>query len=359
MMGLCALLAVSCGTKTAKIDGTLSEAPQKQVIVKLQDVSTYTVLDTVKTDAAGHYSYKVPVNEGQPEFVYIYYGDTKISSLLLQAGDVVKVVTDTLGNGTVEGSEESVKLQENEKKFAKFLNDASNAQSVAEYNQIYIDYYRSAVKYVMSNPKSLTTLPVLFQNVTPDFPVFSQNTDALHFRSVADSIKAAYPDSKYVKVLENEAKRRENVLSFNAHFTTATELAYPDIKSKDINGNDVRLSEVDAKAVLVRFWSVGDPDSKIFNVDNLLPIYEKFHGRGFEIFSVSLDTDKAAWANIVRNQNLPWINVNDGLGTASAAVTLYNVSTLPQNFLILNGEVYGEKLTGDKALISLLDKTLK
>lgn len=359
VLGLCAVFAAACATPSAKIDGTLSDAPQKEVIVKLLDVNTYTVLDTVKTDASGHYSYKVPVQEGQPEFVYLYYGDTKLSSLLLQKGDLVKVVTDTLGNGSVEGSEESVRLQENEKNFAQFLNAAGNAQTIAEFNKLYIDYYRSAVKYIMSNSSSLTVVPVLFQNVNSDFPLFSQSTDALHFRNIADSLKAAYPESKYVKVVENEAKRRENVLSFSTQLSSAVQLSYPEIKSKDINGNDVCLSDVDAKAILVRFWSVGDPDTKISNIDNLLPIYEKYHERGFEIFSVSLDTDKATWANIVKSQKLPWINVNDGLGVASSCVTLYNVSTLPQNFLILDGEIYGQQITGEKALAALLEKTLK
>lgn len=357
--GICALLAVSCGKPSARIEGTLDGASQKDVIVKLLEVSKYTVLDTVKTDASGHFSYKVPVQEGQPEFVYLYYGDTKISSLLLSKGDVVKVVTDTLGNGTVEGSEESVKLQENEKEFAKFLTALDKTETVAEANRTYIDYYRKAVKYVMTNPHSLTVVPVLFQNVNSDFPVFSQETDALHFRNAADSLKAVYPESRYVKALENEAKRREAVLGFNSHLSAAKELDYPDIKSKDINGKDIRLSEVDAKAILVRFWTAGDANAKISNIDNLLPIYEKYHDRGFEVFAVSLDTDKAAWASVVKSQNLPWINVNDGFGTASQAVALYNISTLPQNFLILNGEIYGQEISGDKALASLLEKSLK
>lgn len=359
VMGMCALLIASCGKQTARIQGTLTGAPQKSVIVKLLDVNTVSVLDTVNTDAAGHFSYKVPVQEGQPEFVYLYYGDTKITSLLLQKGDVVKVVADTLGNGTVEGSEESSRLQENETRFLDFMKAMNASENVADLNRTYVQYYRESVKYVMTNPYSLTVVPVLFQNVNPDFPVFSRNTDALHFRNAADSLKTVYPESKYVKALENEAKRRETALSIDSYLSTAPQLDYPDIKSKDINGKEIRLSEVEAKAILVRFWSVGDANSKILNVDSLLPLYEKYHDKGFEIFSISLDTDKAAWANVVKSQNLPWINVNDGLGTASSAVSLYNVSTLPQNFLILGGELYTKAINGDQALASLLDKSLK
>ena len=86
---------VSCGSN-ARIDGTLTDAASSEVIVKLLESNRYQVLDTVKTDASGHFSYKVDVAEGQPEFVYIFYKDKKIASLLLEAGDKVGVVSDTL-----------------------------------------------------------------------------------------------------------------------------------------------------------------------------------------------------------------------------------------------------------------------
>ena len=87
----------------------------------------------------------------------------------IKAGDKVKVAVDTLGNGTVEGSEESLKLQEVERNFADFLKTSARAASPAEYTKEYIQYYRNVVKYIVSNPHSLTAIPVLFQNITPEF----------------------------------------------------------------------------------------------------------------------------------------------------------------------------------------------
>lgn len=357
-MGLCALLAASCAKPSARIEGTLTDAPGRQVIVKLLDINNYKVLDSVKTDAAGKYSYKVPVQKGQPEFVYLYYGDTKISSLLLDEGDNVTVVTDTLGRGTVAGSVESVRLQEVERKFAEYLQQNSKFTDNREANLAYIQYYRDAVKYVMGNPYSLTVIPVLFQNVTPDLPVFSQTTDAIHFRNALDSLKTVYPDSKYVKALERETTRRENIFGFNTQLSVAPETNYPDIKSKDINGNDVSLFALDSKAIILYFWTVTDAASKILNQETYKPVYEDYHDKGLEIFAVSLDTDKAAWASVVRNQELPWVNVNDGLGASSPAATLYNISSLPQAFLIVNGEILDRRVEGEKALRRELDKVL-
>ena len=358
-MGLCALLAAACAKPSARIDGTLTDAPDRQVIVKLLDINNYKVLDSVKTDAAGRYSYKVPVQKGQPEFVYLYYGDTKISSLLLQEGDEVKVVTDTLGRGSVVGSVESERLQEVERKFAEFLREAEQAEDNAAFRRSYIQYYREAVKYVMNNPHSLTVVPVLFQNVNPDLPVFSQTTDALHFRNALDSLSAVYPDSKYVKALERETTRREGVLGFDSMLSTATEADYPDITSKDVNGNEVSLHNLDSKAIILFFWTVTDAESKILNQETYKPVYQDYHDKGLEIFAVSLDTDKAAWASVVRSQELPWVNVNDGLGAASPAATYYNITSLPKAFLILDGQIVDRRIEGEKALRRELDKVLK
>ena len=358
-MGLCALLAAACAKPSARIDGTLTDAPDRQVIVKLLDINNYKVLDSVKTDAAGRYSYKVPVQKGQPEFVYLYYGDTKISSLLLEEGDEVKVVTDTLGRGSVVGSVESERLQEVERKFAEFLREAEQAEDNAAFRRSYIQYYREAVKYVMNNPHSLTVVPVLFQNVNPDLPVFSQTTDALHFRNALDSLSAVYPDSKYVKALERETTRREGILGFDSRLSMASEAEYPDIKSKDINGNEVSLQALDSKAVILFFWTVTDPESKILNQETYKPVYQDYHDKGLEIFAVSLDTDKAAWASVVKSQELPWVNVNDGLGASSPAATLYNVTSLPRAYLILDGKIVDRRVEGEKALRRELDKVLK
>ena len=104
-----ALLLAACGPKTI-IDGTLKDKADAPVIVKLLDVSKYQVLDTVKTNASGAFSYNVELPSENPEFIYLFYGDRKVASLLLKPGDRVKVTADTLGNYSVEGSDESVLL---------------------------------------------------------------------------------------------------------------------------------------------------------------------------------------------------------------------------------------------------------
>ena len=115
-----AMTVASCADKV-RIEGTIQTAPSSEVIVKKLNINHFETLDTVKVDQAGKFSCKVDLKKGQPEFIYVFYKDTKVASLLLEAGDKVTVVSDTLGNSTVTGSEESLKLAQVEKEFAEVV----------------------------------------------------------------------------------------------------------------------------------------------------------------------------------------------------------------------------------------------
>ena len=365
-----ALLAAAC-TPTAKVEMTLDSAPSSEVVVKLLNINQYEVLDTLKTDASGKFSYKVNVEEGQPEFVYVYYKDKRVASLLLEAGDKVNVSADTLGNYTVQGSEESSRLALVEQEYsaaqkrlqalAVQMETASDEQMASLRQALakeYVTYYRQCVKYILENSSSLTAVPVLYQNFGPELPVFSQNTDAIHFVNVADSLALAYPQSKYVRALRKEAERRYGYMELEAKLKTVSPVGFPDIVLPDINAQQVRLSEVDSKVIMLFFWDPSNANQKMFNLDILESLHNDYHKKGFEIYQVALTTDKAAWAQIVKKQNLPWINVCDRLGAASQYVTTYNIPVLPATYIIADGELVDGDIVDEKSLRRLLDQLL-
>lgn len=365
-----ALLAAAC-TPTAKVEMTLDSAPSSEVVVKLLNINQYEVLDTLKTDASGKFSYKVNVEEGQPEFVYVYYKDKRVASLLLEAGDKVNVSADTLGNYTVQGSEESSRLALVEQEYsaaqkrlqalAVQMETASDEQMASLRQALakeYVAYYRQCVKYILENSRSLTAVPVLYQNFGPELPVFSQNTDAIHFVNVADSLALAYPQSKYVRALRKEAERRYGYMELEAKLRTVSPVGFPDIVLPDINAQQVRLSEVDSKVIMLFFWDPSNVNQKMFNLDILESLHNDYHKKGFEIYQVALTTDKAAWAQIVKKQNLPWINVCDRLGAASQYVTTYNIPVLPATYIIADGELVDGEIVDEKSVRRLLDKLL-
>ena len=365
-------LAVSCG-RTAKITAVVADAPSSDVIVKLLDVNRFEVLDTVALDETGKLTYKVDVEKGQPEFIYLFRGETRIASLILNAGDNVTVTADTTGKYTVEGSEESVKLAEVEREYSAVLSrmtalayridEAINPEYANELRgqlgKEYVSYYRSRVKYVLENSRSLSVVPIFYQVLGTELPLFGLTTDAIHMRNAADSLELVYPESKYVKALRNEADRRFGYLELQNRIVAASEVAYPEIELPDTKGQKRKLSEVDAKVVMLAFWTAEAAEQKMFNLDILKPVYEEFHSKGFEIYQVSLDVDKGLWAQVVKEQQLPWISVCDSRGAASDYVTLYNLPGVPAFFIIANGELVDGSVIDEKSLRNILRKYLK
>lgn len=371
ILAAAAVLGLAACTHTAKVKGVISDAPSSEVIVKLLNVNQYQVIDTVKTDAAGRFACKVEVAKGQPEFVYLFYGERKIASLLLAAGDRVAVLADTLGVSTVEGSEESVKLASVEADFAaaKSLMTAVSAKLLSakeseaaelreQLSKAYIDYYRSRVLYIMQNSRSLTVVPVLFQNLTEALPVFGQATDAIHFTNAADTLETVYPDSKYVKALRKEAQKRVSQMELVSRITSAQQVNFLDIELPDNKANKVKLSDVHKKVTLVYFWTASDVAQKMFNLDVLAPVYEKYHDRGFDIYQVSLDVDNGLWARVIREQKLPWTNVSDISGGASRYVLAYNLTKLPSAFLIGGDGMVNATITDEASLSAAVERAL-
>ena len=236
---------------------------------------------------------------------------------------------------------------------------AEGGFQVGELAKVYVDYYRGRLKYVMSNPYSMTTIPVLFQTVGVNFPVFGQQTDAIHFDNVCDSLETLYPESRYVMALRQEADRRYRMLELSAKLQSAEEVDYLDIDMPDVNGVKRKLSDVDARVILLHFWAPDQAAQKMFNNDVLKPVYADFAGKGLEIYQVAISTDNAGWARVVKEQGLGWINVCDGLGTASPAVPAYNLTSLPASFILADGELQEDRITDAASLRRVLGRLLK
>lgn len=323
---LAALLVAGLSScNRAVVDGHFAAAPAAgTVVAKTLDGASMKVLDTIKVKG-GDFRYSVKLAKNQPEFIYLYCGDVKVASLLLNAGDRVGVECDTLGKWSVSGSDECEKLRQNEMELA-----ALNARPSITMKQ-YIEHYRKMTRYVMENPGSMTVVPVLFSKIG-ETPVFSQPSDAVVFRNVVDSLSLRYPESRYVKMLLNETKTRTDRLALKTLIEKADTQAYPEIKLPGTDGAEHSLIEyADGKPVLLVFWDATNALNKMFNLEVLMPLYEKHKASGLKIFAVNLNADKSTWAMAVKEQKLPWMNVCDSYGRY---VELFGVSAVPTAIML-------------------------
>lgn len=373
------LALISCGSSDkaaapkARVAGKLCAAPSTEVVLGRFDDQQKLVFDTLKTSADSSFNYQLDVLKGQPEFVYIITKENDVVSVLLNEGDDVIVDIDAYGNAQIKGSEESVKFMQLQKDFdsmAAEMNDlyveldgASQSQAKAIRERIGIirkNIYQSSAAYVMENCYSLTSIPVLYRTITIadtlQLPVFDSKIAPYLYKQIADSLETKYPESRYVKTLRDASYAGYRQLELQSLVDNADVAGYLDIELPGLDGKTKKLSDLDSKVILLYFWSSSIPGQNRFNVEVLKSIYDSYHAKGFDIFQVSLDSDKVQWATTVIGQELPWTNVCD---TRAKSATVYNLQTLPSAFVICNGELVDGNVVDEAEFRKLLDKLLK
>jgi peroxiredoxin len=131
----------------------------------------------------------------------------------------------------------------------------------------------------------------------------------------------------------------------------------PEIVLPNPEGQEIALSSLRGKVVLLQFWSALDRNSRILN-EALVEAYRKYKNKGFEIYQVSVDDNRVEWVDAIDQDRLTWINVGDMEGS-NQAVRAYNIQTIPYNYLLNEeGEIIAQNLKGpalDRALAQLLN----
>ena len=190
------------------------------------------------------------------------------------------------------------------------------------------------IGFILNNMSSLAAIKALYQRIDDQTYVLFETRDLQYLKIVSDSLQKYYPRSNHTKALLSNFTQEMN--QFYARQLQTLSSTLPETKLdadlKDISGKRVKLSSLKGKYVLLTFWSVQSRESVSENLQ-LKEFYRNYNKKGFEIYQVNIDEDEEAWKTAVRFDELPWISTREDDPANPVVTRLYNVKSLPANYL--------------------------
>jgi len=107
----------------------------------------------------------------------------------------------------------------------------------------------------------------------------------------------------------------------------------PEIMLNNTEDVPLALSSLRGKVVLIDFWASWCKPCRMEN-PNVVKLYQKYKDKGFEIYGVSIDEDKAAWRKAIAKDNISWTQVIEVGAWDGRVAAAWKVEQLPTSYLL-------------------------
>ena len=315
-----------------QIEGTLDNAEGEMLYLEQTSLMGNIVLDSVRVKSSGKFSFR----QRRPEYPDIYQLRLDGQRFVFVVDSTEHIIVGLDADNMVvpqrlEGSEKTGRLAE--------LRQSVLTNTLDEHREL----QRSVV---LSDPRSMVAYYALHQTRGGRYILNPyDDNDLPYFRSVATAFNTFMPQYyrskalyKQVLAIINEEKAAANQQKLQQMIEEADN-AFLDISLPDENDQTQSLSQLRGKLILLDFSAIEMQQSKGY-IFELRELYNKYHSRGLEIYSVSVDRRKLLWQQSA--ENLPWTTVWCEPGVNDKVLLTYNVQALPTMFLIdKKGEIVG------------------
>ena len=340
---LAALFLFGCNrTPVFEVRGTIADAEGETLYLEHTGLVSTEVEDSCVLAVDGCFV----LHGAAPEYPDFYR--------LRIGGKYAVLVIDSIESVTLTTTRDSLPLTD---AFCGSEQSVTVAQLRRSLREKPLDEHRQyAQQLILSDPRSLAAYYAVFQS-KQGVPVFDMNDPQQRkfYQIVATSMDVWMPGYVRTTTLHgqvidamNAERRAQNELIMR-QYIDESESAFLDLALPNIYGDTCRLSEHLGKVILLEFSSSQMENGNAY-VLALRELDNKYHTRGLDIYSVSVDVSKLYWEDWVRN--LPWTCVRT---ETTAPLVTYNVGSVPTLFLIdRKGQIQGRYASFEQ-----LDKDIK
>ena len=165
--------------------------------------------------------------------------------------------------------------------------------------------------------------------------------------TLLNQVKSDYKDTKFVEGLSKQEAARAEAKKLQA--ALAPGLPFPDFNETDLAGKPLSIGALKGKVVLVDFWATWCGPC-VNELPNVLAAYQKYHGDGFEIVGVSLDSDRAKLDAFLKSHDgMTWAQYFDGQGWKNKIAAKFGIQSIPFTVLVgRDGKIIGTGLRGER-----------
>jgi len=348
------LLLISCSSKKNNsfvISGKISNLNEDFAILSVVDDiqnNKTTIIDTLKINKKGKFN---SVYFLEPNIYNLTFDNKKTITLAIDEGQQINIKGESIDDLKITGSIDTDLLnayedfrKESLTRLVKSVrNKIKNLQlnnalekEITELRNLEIENYQKHLNELILFIKEKMGTSIA---VYPTSIRWNGDENLAFLKELVTNFQEKHPSTTISKKLKERIQLLEKT-SIGGFITN--------IEMPSASNEKIKLDPIHKKYTLIDFWASWCPpcrsEGKLLN-----KLYASYRAQGFEIYGISLDSNREKWLNALEKDQRGWINVSTLEGFKTPESIEYGITALPTNFLIDNtGKIIAVNIFGEQ-----------